>query len=513
MPAFSIVTPVYNPPIWALQACIDSVLKQSFTDWEWCIADDCSPDPKVRKVLEKLAKKDRRVKLTFRQANGGIVEASNTAIGNAQGEFIVLLDHDDSLTLDALSIVAKTIEENPDCDYLYSDEDKVDEQGNYFDPFLKPDFAPERLRGQNYCCHLSVFRKTLIDKVGPFRTGFDGSQDYELILRATEAARQVIHIPKILYHWRIVEGSTAGSVDAKPYTFDSAKRAVEEHCLRVGISAEVQSTKYGYLNVRRLRKDTPKVSIVIPTRGDRKRIWGVDTCLPANAIQSIFDRSTYANYEVILVHDTVDSLDSSLLSIVEDERVKVVWYSKPFDFSEKCNIGVIEASGDVVILLNDDTEVISPDWIEVLISFLEDDDVAMVGPMTILEDGRVQSAGHTNNPTVHNLGGGDPVTSTGNFGERLISREISGVTGACVAIPRDKYFQVGGFSTAYPHSFNDVDFSFKVLDRGYRIIWTPFAKLFHFESLSRNPTVHEHEYNRLMDRWGNQFGKDKYTSP
>ena len=313
MPAFSIVTPVYNPPIWALQACIDSVLKQSFTDWEWCIADDCSPDPKVRKVLEKLAKKDPRVKLTFRQANGGIVEASNTAIANAKGEFIVLLDHDDSLTLDALSIVAKTIEENPDCDYLYSDEDKVDEKGNYFDPFLKPDFAPERLRGQNYCCHLSVFRKTLIDKVGPFRTGFDGSQDYELILRATEAARQVIHIPKILYHWRIVEGSTAGSVDAKPYTFDSAKRAVEEHCLRVGISAEVQSTKYGYLKVRRFRKDAPKVSIVIPTRGDRKRIWGVDTCLPVNAIQSIFDRSTYTNYEVILVHDTVDSLDSSLL--------------------------------------------------------------------------------------------------------------------------------------------------------------------------------------------------------
>ncbi len=275
----------------------------------------------------------------------------------------------------------------------------------------------------------------------------------------------------------------------------------------------MQSNKYGYLEVRRFLKNTPKVSIIIPTRGDRKRIWGIDTCLAANAIQSIFDRSTYTNYEVILVHDTVDSLDLSLVSIAEDERVKLVWYSKPFDFSEKCNLGVIEASGDVVILLNDDTEVISPDWIETLISFLEDDDVAMVGPMTILEDGRIQSAGHTNNPTVHNLGGGDPVASTGNFGERLISREISGVTGACAAIPRDKYFQVGGFSTAYPHSFNDVDFSFKVLECGYRIIWTPFAKLFHFESLSRNPAVHEHEYHRLMDRWGSQFGKDKYTSP
>jgi hypothetical protein len=223
----------------------------------------------------------------------------------------------------------KVLEEYPECDYLYSDEDKIDEQGNLFDEFRKPDFAPERLRGQNYCCHLSVFRKALIDKVGPFRSGFDGSQDYDLILRATEAARLVVHIPKILYHWRIVEGSTAGSVDAKPYTFDSAKKAVEEHCARVGISAEVQSNKYGYLEVRRLLKDTPKVSIVIPTRGDRKRIWGIDTCLAANAIQSIFDRSTYDNYEIVLVHDTVDKLDSSLAPIVLDKRVNLVWYSKP----------------------------------------------------------------------------------------------------------------------------------------------------------------------------------------
>ena len=513
MPKFSIVTPVYDPPIWALQACIDSVLGQTFTDWEWCIADDCSPDPKVRKVLERLAKKDSRIRLTFRSTNGGIVEASNTAIANAQGEFIVLLDHDDSLTADALTVVAKTIEENPESDYLYSDEDKVDEQGNFFDQFLKPDFAPERLRGQNYCCHLSVFRKTMIDKVGPFRTGFDGAQDYDLILRATEVARKVVHIPKILYHWRVVQGSTAGSVDAKPYIFDSAKRAVEEHCERIGISAHVQSNKYSFLDVRRFSNNTPLVSIVIPTRGDRKRVWGTDTCLPANAIQSIFDLSTYTNYEIILVHDSVDTLDSSLLPIIEDKRVKLVWYAKPFDFSEKCNLGAIESSGDVIILLNDDTEVISPDWIETLISFLEDDDVAMVGPMTILEDGRIQSAGHTNDPTVHNIGGGDLVTSIGNFGERLISREISGITGACAAIPRDKYFQVGGFSTAFPHSFNDVDFAFKVLEYGYRIIWTPFAKLFHFESLSRNPAVNDYEYHRLMDRWGRHFGRDKYTSP
>ena len=512
MPTFSIITPVYNPPIWALQACIDSVLHQSFTDWEWCIADDGSPNAEVRQVLQKLAKKDKRVKLEFRAQNGGIVEASNSAINLASGEFIALLDHDDSLTLDALAVVSQTIIDNPTVDYLYSDEDKVDQDGRLFDEFRKPAFSPERLRGQNYCCHFSVFRRSLITRIGAFRSGFDGSQDYDLILRATEAAREVVHIPETLYHWRVVEESTAGSLEAKPYTVDSARKAVEEHCVRVGISAEVQSIQNGFLRVNRRLSSQPKVSIVMPTRGDRKRVWGIDTCLAANAIRSIFNQSSYANYEIVLVHDTVDSLDPEIQELESDDRLSIVWYSKPFDFSEKCNLGVVQSTGDIVILLNDDTEVFSKDWIETLIGFFEDKDVAMVGPMTVLEDGRIQSAGHSNNPSVHNLGSGDSIDSHGEFGNRLVSREISGITGACAAIPRDKYFELGGFSTAFPHSFNDVDFSFKALEFGYRIIWTPHAKIWHFESLTRNPSVQEDEFELLLSRWGRKFGVDSFTT-
>ena len=512
MPVFSIITPVYNPPIWALQACIDSVMNQSFPDWEWCIADDCSTDPKVHKVLKKLAKKDKRVHIEFRSQNGGIVEASNTAISMAVGEFVVLLDHDDSLTPNALTEVNDVVSTYPDTDYLYSDEDKIDKEGNTFDHFEKPDFSPERLRGQNYCSHLSVFRKSLLEKVGYFRPGFDGSQDYDLILRATEKARRIFHIRKVLYHWRVVQGSTAGDIDAKTESFNHAKDAVEEHCKRVGINASVTNSDLGYVIVKRKVTKPPKVSIIIPTRGDRKRIWGIETCLISNAVASVLERSTYPNFEIIIVHDEVDELSSELESILGDARVKFVRYSKPFDFSDKCNTGVIHATGDVFVLLNDDTEIISEDWIEVLVGYLEDKDVAVVGPLTVLENGCVQSAGHSNNPQVHNLGNTDVIYARGNYGSRLVAREISGVTGACMAIPRDKYFELGGYSCAFPFSYNDVDFCFKALEQNYRVIWTPLAKLWHFESLSRDPAVRGEDFNLLHRRWGRYFGQDRFSN-
>lgn len=512
MPVFSIITPVYNPPIWALEACIASVLQQSFTDWEWCIADDASTDPRVHETLLRIQRKDKRIKVTFRSSNGGIIAASNSALENATGEFIALLDHDDSLTKDALNAVFSAIQTNENVDYLYSDEDKVDENGTVFDQFNKPDFSPERLRGQNYCSHLSVFRKDLLDRVGRFRDGFEGSQDYDLILRATEEARQIVHIPKVLYHWRVVAGSTAMQSDAKPYAFLSAKRAVEEHCNRLGIDADIEINKYGYLQVRRRLKATPKVSIVIPTRGDRKRVWGINTCLAANAISSVLQKSTYPNIEILLVHDVVERIDKDLEIVMADERVKTIWYSKPFDFSEKCNIGVAASTGDVIVLLNDDTEIISEDWLELLVGLLGESDVAVVGPLTVLADGRIQSAGHGNNPTPHNLGSGESISSTGPFGERLITREVAGVTGACFALTRDRYFELGGMSEVFPHSFNDVDFTYKALHFGYRVLWTPLAKIWHFETLSREPNIREEEFINLKKRWGRFFGNDRFTA-
>lgn len=512
MPLFSLVTPVFNPPIWALKECISSVLSQSFTDWEWCLADDASTNPEVLKVLQKLARKDPRVRLVQRSQNGGIIEASNSALELSSGDFIVLLDHDDSLSANALQTVARIIEENENVDYIYSDEDKVDESGKHYDIFKKPSFSPERLRGQNYCCHLSVFRSSLMTELGGFRKGFEGAQDYDLILRATEKARKIVHIPEVLYHWRVVLGSTAGDANAKPYTIESGRRAVAEHCERIGLDADVTSTTGGYVHVKRKVKQDQKVSIIIPTRGDCKRIWGVETCLVANAVESIIQRSTYRNLEIVIVHDRVAPLHFSLQSQLIDNRVSIVWYDKPFDFSDKCNVGVVHSNGDIVLMLNDDTEIDTPDWLEVIVGFLQDENVAMVGPLTVLEDGRVQSAGHGNNTLPHNLGAGDLIDSPGHFGERLISREISGVTGACLAMRRDCYFELGGMSTTLPHSFNDVDLAFKALAAGYRIIWTPLAKIYHFESLSRDPRVRPEELEQLSNRWETYFNRDSYTT-
>lgn len=510
-PRFSIVTPVFNPPLWAFEECVKSVLQQDFSDWEWCLADDCSTDPRVRKRLIKLAKSDPRIKIVFRESNGGIVEASNSALSLASGEFVALLDHDDSLTTDALSSMLTAIESGENIDYLYSDEDKVDENGRHFDQFNKPDFAPERLRGQNYCCHFSVIRRTLMTDLNGFRAGFEGSQDYDLILRVSERARSVVHIPKVLYHWRTVVGSTATDVKAKPYVFESARKAVADHCDRLGIKADVGILPIGYVRVARHLTSTPLVSIIIPTRGDRKRVWSINTCLPANSIRSILERSTYENFEIVVVHDRVQELDPDLSSVIVDDKVKIVWYDKPFDFSDKCNMGALHAIGEILVFLNDDTEVLSADWIESMIALLQDQAVGMVGPMTVLEDGRIQSAGHGNNPNPHNLGAGEPVDAVGPFGERTITREVSGVTGACMAMRKSDYLTLGGMSLTLPHSFNDVDLAYKVLEAGLRILWTPLAKLWHFESLSRNPAVREEEFHAIHRRWGHLFGRDRFT--
>jgi GT2 family glycosyltransferase len=511
MPRFSIITPVFNTPIEALKRCAQSVFEQTQKDWEWCLADDGSTDNQVLKFLKNISAKDPRIKVVFRDSNGGIVQASNSALDLAIGEFVVLLDHDDELSTDALQIVDEYISDNKDADYLYSDEDKIDQDGLYFDRFSKPKFCPERLRGQNYCSHLSVIRRSLLVQVGYFRDGFDGAQDYDLVLRISEQARQIVHIPKVLYHWRIIEGSTAGTDDAKPYAFISAKKAVEEHCQRLGIDAEVAVDEVGCITLKRKLSSFPLVSIVIPTAGTRKMIWGQSQCLAAMSVRSILEKSSYPNYEVILIHDSVPKLDQELDSLVRDHRVNLVWYAKPFDFSDKCNIGVLSSRGEIIILLNDDTSVITPDWIEELVGYFQDSDVGMTGPMLLLEDGRIQSAGHGNNPAPHNMGAGELADSLGPFRSFRIARETSGITGACAAIPKDLYLELGGMSPVFPHSFNDVDFAFKVLEAGKRIIWTPNARLYHFESLSRDPTVAPKEIRLLRERWGRFFANDDYT--
>lgn len=511
MAQIGILTPVFNTPIEALDLCINSVLNQENKNWEWWIVDDASTDHEVLSRLEALATSDKRVHFIRRETNGGIAAASQHGLNLVTSEFIALLDHDDELHPEAISSVRAATLSHRDVDYLYTDEDKIDSSGRHYDEFLKPDFSPERLRGQNYCCHLSVFRTQLARDVGGFRQGFDGSQDYDLILRVTEKARRIVHIPKVLYHWRAIDGSTASSADEKPYAYKAAVKALEEHLDRTGIRGNVEDAGHGYHRIRRELSDYPLVSIVIPTCGTRKVVGGVDTCLVLNTVESIKQLSTYQNVEIVVVADThTPRYVLSALESLAVEGVKVVLYDRPFNFSDKCNTGFVHSNGDCVLLLNDDVQVISPDWLEWLVGYAQESHVGMVGPMLLFESGHIQSAGHSNTPSPHNFRAGEYPNQPGDFGILAVTRECSGVTGAAAMLRREVYKEIGGLSVQFPNCFNDVDLAFKLLERGYSILWTPHARLYHFESASRDSTVDKRELDLLLDRWGRLFDQDRF---
>ena len=511
-PRFSIVTPVYNPPAYAFEKCIESVYAQQCDDWEWCLVDDQSTEDWVRTRLNELQMQDQRIKIYLRSENGGIVAASNDALSLVSGEFVVLLDNDDELHPEALLDVSLTITADPLVDYIYTDEDKITPDGEHYDEFRKPKWSPERFLAENYCSHLSIIRTKLINDAGRFRKGFDGSQDFDLLLRIFERTSRIVHIPKVLYHWRAIPGSAAAARTEKPYAFITALKAVSEHLERRKIDAVVSDgSRHSVIQVTRRLKETPKVSIIIPTCGTRKSIFGVDTCLVVNAVESIERKSSYTNYEIIVIADSSTPREVlTQLKAASPSRMKIIDYDKPFNFSEKCNIGVVNSDAQFVVLLNDDTEVISSDWLEMMLGYMQETDVAMVGPLLLLEDGRVQSAGHSNTPVPDHFCKGIPGNHIGPFFMLKFARECSGVTGACALIRRSAYFEVGGLSQIFPLAFNDVDFAFKLLDRGYRIIWTPLAKLFHFETASRPAKVEQEEVDLIESRWRSRFNKDEY---
>jgi glycosyltransferase involved in cell wall biosynthesis len=512
MPFFSLLTPVFNTPIHILEQCIESVRSQTFEDWELILVDDCSSDADIRYVLTQASISDSRIRTLFREENGGIAKTSQDALDHAEGTFIALLDHDDQLHHEALEKVKALVDSDPQLDYVYTDEDKIDDEGRHFDAFLKPDWSPERLRGQNYCCHLSVIRTSLARTVGGFRREFEGSQDYDLILRVTESARLIGHVPEVLYHWRSVTGSTAHNSEAKPYAYRAAEKALAEHLSRCGIEGDVVDAGYGYHRIVRSLTHSPLVSIIIPTCGAQKIVFGQQKYLIHNTLKSLFDSSTYKHIEVIVVADR-HTPTAALTALQRDfaGMFSVVWYDKPFNFSDKCNLGFVHSRGDLIMFLNDDIEVITPDWLETLIPLALEKDVGLVGPMLLLEDGRIQSASHSNTPSPHNFRSGHTSSQGGEFGILAVARECSGVTGAAALLRRDVYRDVGGLSVQFPNCFNDVDFAFKILGAGYRIIWTPHARLYHFESVSRDSTVDKKELDLLMDRWGRYFDYDRFN--
>ena len=518
MPRFSIITPVYETPADVLRKMLLSVLGQSCGDWELCLVNDASKEPHVREILDRAAARDPRVRVEHSERNAGIVGASNRALAMAQGEFVALLDHDDALHPDALAHVAAALDADPEADYLYTDEDKVDRRGLHSGFFFKPDWSPERMRTQMYTCHFSVFRRALVEEVGGFDPDFEGSQDWDLVLRVTERARRVVHVPRILYHWRTLETSAAGGgEEAKPYAFEAGRRAVQAHCDRIGLPAEVERDPDdpGVLHLRPRLREQPLVSIVIPTAGGSREVRFEEVVLVENCVRSIVERSTYENYEIVCVHGEATRPEVlARLGEIAGERLRLVPYQGKFNFSKKINLGAANSRGELLLLLNDDIEVRTDDWIERMAMYAGLDGVGVVGGRLLWGDGRLQHVGI-------GFDGGLPGHPYRGFHETyrgyanavVIARNCLGVTAACLMTPKEVFEEVGGMTMELPVNFNDVDYCLKAHVHGQRIVYDPDLVMYHFESSSRDPEVKEWEKEKLVERWSAVAVADPYSNP
>lgn len=502
---FSIVTPVYKPDLRVFKDTARSVLKQTFAHWEWILIDDHSEDPELAKFIDRISRNDSRVRVITRETNGGIVRASNDGLAAARGEFIALLDHDDQLARHALSRVAAEATAHDDLDYLYTDEDKIGSFRTHYHEFHKPDWSPERLRGQMYTGHLSVLRTSLVRRVGGFREEYEGSQDHDLVLRVTEVARRIIHIPEILYHWRAVEGSTASTGDNKPYAWDAGVRAVTDHLERVGLKATARRGPVpGTYQIVREPELDRSVSVIIPTRGDAGVVFGAERVFVVEAVRSLLAGTQHRNLEIVVVHDS-----STPPSVIDDlqniagERLVLVEYDLPFNFSHKCNVGYLASRGEVLIFLNDDVEAVSSEIPGSLSAVLAEPDVGMVGAKLWYENKTLQHAGHlyARGQFTHAYLG-VASDALGNFSSLVINREASGLTAACIAMNRKTFAKVGGFSELLPGNFNDVDLCKKVGFLGHRLVWLTDVVLYHFESQTRVANVKQHEVYQVLSRWG-----------
>jgi GT2 family glycosyltransferase len=518
-PTISIITAVFNTPEPYLRATIESVLAQVYPSWELCLADDASTEAHVRTVLHEFAARDPRVKVTFRASNGHISRAMNSALDLATGEFVGILDHDDLLTPDALFEVAALLNWHRDADMIYSDEDKIDDAGTLRDPFFKPDWCPESFMSRMYTCHFGVYRRSLVERVGRFRPEFDGSQDYDLVLRLSEQSSRIHHIPRVLYHWRIHAASTASASTAKPYASTAAEKALGEALDRrsePGEVREVEGAPGTYL-VRYRIKEHRRVSIIVPTRdhGD-----DVDRCL-----RSIFSKTTYPDFEVVLL-DNGSSEPTSLATFerwaLRDQRVRVLMYDVPFNFSRINNYAVSKTSGEYLLFLNNDTEVVSADWLEAMVEQAQRPPIGAVGALLLYPDGTVQHAG-----VIVGLGGVAghshkhyPVDSPGYYFMLKAINNYSAVTGACMMVRREVFEQVSGFDETLTVAFNDVDFCLRLQAAGYRNVYLPHVILYHFESKSRGYedtpdkiARFNQEINVVKTRWRTAEKADPCYSP
>lgn len=525
-PLVSVVMPVHNPPTEVLWEAIDSIRNQIYPYWELCIADDASTAEEVCKVIEAAASFDPRIRWIRRETNGHIAAASNTALMLAEGEFVVLMDHDDRLADRALYEVAALLNDHPDAEIIFSDEDRFDEAGQRYSPYFKPGWDPDLLLGQNCVSHLGAYRRALLEQIGGFRVGFEGSQDHDLALRAAAATSdaRIHHIPAVLYHWRSRSGASFSDTQLARCV-DASRRAVSEHLalLPGGQGAEVLPNPVVpfFHRIRwPLPQTPPKVSIIVPMR-DRPELL-------TRCAAGILKRTNYLNFELIVVDNgsTEPATLEALRALAHDPRVRVLRDDKPFNYAALNNRAVQVATGEVLVLLNNDVDVRSSDWLREMVSHVLRPGVGTVGARLLYEDGSVQHAGvvlgvgsWANGPGLAgHFGCGEPATNSGYAGHSILTRTVSGNTAACLAVRQTLYLEIGGLDEVHlPVTFNDVDFCLRVRERGLRNVWTPAAELLHFESASRGSDLteeqrlrFENECRYMRDRWGTVLDNDPY---
>jgi GT2 family glycosyltransferase len=515
-PLISIIVPIFNPPISYLQKMISSVQEQVYTNWELCLADDNSIFPEIKEELIRFAALDNRIKAVFREQNEGISACSNSALSIATGEYIALLNQNDLLTPEALYEMVRCLNKNKEADFIYSDEDKIDEFGALSDPYFKPDWSPENFLSRNYISRFSISRSTLIDQIGGFREGFDGNHDYDLYLRLLEITNKIYHIPKILYHSRInpslsIHRSSLGQCN------ETGCKALSEALIRRGeIDAEVISIGHpGYYSIKLKVREEKLVSIIISTK-DKADI--LETCL-----KSIYSKSTYKNFEIILINN--NSTEEKLENLICEYSTKhpnnffCYKYDVPFNYSLLMNYGVTKSKGDFLLFLNNDTEVISPDWIEEMMQQAQRNEIGAVGAKLYYPTiNTIQHAGiiiGPQNTVVHcfvGLGKND----VGYFNYPECLNNFSAVTAACMMCRRDVFNQINGFDEVYKIEFNDIDLCLKMIEAGYRNVYVPNAQLYHHESISRGHSratkesalINDYEKELFKNKWNKYLLKD-----
>lgn len=519
-PKISVIVPVYNVAEKLLVECIESVRTQSYENWELCLVDDNSSKQYIKPLLRNYMQIDNRIKCMFREKNGHISAASNDGLKISTGEYIALLDNDDLLANFAFYEVIRVLNQEPDIDFIYSDEDKIDSYGRRSKPFFKPDWSPDTLLSQNYICHLSVFKKELIEEVGGFELGLEGAQDYDLILKCTEKAKKIKHIPKILYHWRMIEESTADNPEAKLYAFDAGRKAIENALQRRQIDAKVQDgLSLGTYIVKYTVKECPKVSIIIPTKDHSDDL--------KKCIDSIIKTARYDNYEIIIIDN--GSKEKKTLALFDHyvntlmERFLVLSLDIPFNYSKLNNEAIKIAKGEYIVLLNNDIEILTDKWIETMLGYAMQRHIGAVGAKLYYPDNTIQHGG-----VVLGVGGvaghshkGYSKKDHGYFSRLDIPANYGAVTAAFLMISKEKYLEVGGLDEInLAVAFNDVDLCIKLLDKNYYNVCLSQIEAFHYESKSRGSDNEGDKLKRFMrevtymkEKWGEYLVHDPFYSP